>query len=247
MRVLVTRARDQAAATARRLRELGHEAVLAPVLEIMPSGEPAPEGRFDAVIVTSANAVPALAAERARFDAVPILAVGVRTGDAAGKSGFGRVVQAGGDSLDLTNLVRRLFPAGASLLHAAGRERKAEPARSLRTAGYAVASWECYRASPVAALSQEAMEALRSGRIGAVLHYSRRSAEHFAGLARQAGLDDALSGTLHLCLSPDVAEGLDGLAGLTLRIASRPDEASLLALLLETTQKPGSRLPQSRC
>ena len=247
MRVQVTRPRDQAAATARRLRELGHEAVLAPALEIAPSREPAPPRRYDAVLVTSANAAPALAAERARFGQTPVLAVGGRSAAAALASGFDTVQQAAGDGIALVNLVRQACPPGARLLHAAGRDRKAEPARSLTAAGYAVTVWECYQALPATALPHRALEVLRNGQIDALLHYSRRSAEHFARLARQAGLGEALPGSLHLCLSPDVAHGLEDLAGLKLRVAPKPDEASLLGLLSDSASAPGSRPPQSRC
>ena len=247
MRVLVTRPQAQAAATARRLRELGHEAMLAPVLEIVPTGEPAPEGTFDALLLTSANAVPAAATERVRFGSAPVLAVGSRTAAAARESGYGMVTQAGGDSPALVTLVRQMVPAGARLLHAAGQDRKAEPARSLAAAGYSVEIWECYRAAPVPALPQETLQALASGQVGTVLHFSRRSAEVFAGLVRLAALGEALAGTSHLCLSSDVAHGLGDLTGLKVRIAREPDEASLLALIVETTAAPGSRLPQSRC
>jgi uroporphyrinogen-III synthase len=247
VRILVTRPRGQAEATARRLAALGHEPVLAPVLEIVPTGEAPPGGPCAAVLLTSQNAVPALAAERARFGATPIFAVGTRTAEAARRSGFGIVEEAGGDGLALLAYVRDRLPAGAQLLHAAGRDRKAEPARSLILAGYAVATWECYGARPVAALPDDAVAMLRDGQIGAVLHYSRRSAELFCRLARLSGLGEALAGMAHLCLSPDVARGLDSLAGLKLRIAATPDEPALLRLLPEAGLAPGSRLPQSGC
>lgn len=234
MRVLVTRPRDQAAATARRLAELGHEAMLAPVLEILATREPAPKDTFDAVILTSANAVGAVATERTRFGATPILAVGNRTAAAARAAGFDDVRQADSDALALVELVQEAIPAGARLLHAAGRDRKAEPASSLCRAGYALRTWECYQAAPATDLPPELQSALRDGQVDAALHFSRRSAAIFAQLARTAGLGEALAGTLHLCLSPDVAAGLEGLVGLKLRIAPRPEEASLIGLLPET-------------
>ncbi len=234
MRVLVTRPRDQAAATARRLAELGHEAILAPVLEIVPTGKPAPHDDFDVILLTSANAVGPVAAERARFGIMPMLAVGIRTAAAARDAGFKEVRQAGGDGLALVELVRQAIPIGARLLHAAGRDRKAEPAASLVAAGYALRTWECYQAAPATALPPGLRSALSAGQVDAALHFSRRSAATFAQLARTAGLSEALAGTLHLCLSPDVAEGLDGLVELEVRIAPRPDEASLVGLLPET-------------
>ena len=53
MRVLVTRPRAQAEATAARLAALGHVALVAPLLEIVRTAERPPRGPFDAVIAGS--------------------------------------------------------------------------------------------------------------------------------------------------------------------------------------------------
>jgi uroporphyrinogen-III synthase len=54
MRVLVTRPAREAESTARRLQARGHQAVVAPVLEIVRTGFTLPEGPFDAVLATRA-------------------------------------------------------------------------------------------------------------------------------------------------------------------------------------------------
>ena len=56
MRILVTRPREQGEATAARLAALGHEALVAPLLTIVPTSGFPPAGPCDALIVTSANA-----------------------------------------------------------------------------------------------------------------------------------------------------------------------------------------------
>ena len=56
MRVIVTRPRAQAEPLAERLRALGHEVVLCPLLEVEPLGEgPVEVEGYDWVVVTSAN------------------------------------------------------------------------------------------------------------------------------------------------------------------------------------------------
>jgi uroporphyrinogen-III synthase len=89
-----------------------------------------------------------------------------------------------------------------------------------------------------------------------VLHYSRRSAETSIVLAREAGLEAEFRTIRHLCLSVDVAEGLRGLAGAEIEVASRPDEDALLALLSHESQarsrrnrnaKDGTILPDCDC
>ncbi len=66
MRVIVTRPRAQAEPLAERLRELGHEVVVCPLLEIEPLGEgPVEVEGYDWVVVTSANGADELARRRA--------------------------------------------------------------------------------------------------------------------------------------------------------------------------------------
>jgi uroporphyrinogen-III synthase len=82
MRVIVTRAGGKAEPLAERLRELGHEVVLCPLIEIEPLGEePIDVEGYDWVVVTSANGADELA--RRRAGAMPKLAaVGPGTAEA---------------------------------------------------------------------------------------------------------------------------------------------------------------------
>jgi uroporphyrinogen-III synthase len=228
MRVLVTRARDDARRTAEKLAARGHEAVLAPVIEIVPTGEPMPEGSYDALVVTSAHAGAALS--RLGDKQKPVFAVGERTADAAREAGFARVVAGEGDAPSLSGLIRSRLSPGLALLHVAARHRKEEPAASLRAAGFVVRPWEAYEARAVQSLPPATIAALRAGQIGAALHYSRRSAGLFVRLAEQAGLASALRALPHLCLSADAAAPLEA-AGVPTLTAERPSEDALLGLL----------------
>ena len=228
MRVLVTRARDDARRTARKLAALGHEAVLAPVTEVVPTGEPMPTGSFEALVVTSAHAGEALASFLDKHK--PVFAVGERTADAAREAGFACVVAGEGDAHSLSGLIRNTLSPGLALLHVTARHRKDEPAASLRAAGFILRQWEAYEARAVQGLPQATIAALRTGQIGAALHYSRRSAWLFARLAEQAGLASALRALPHLCLSADVAAPLEAAGVLPLK-AGEPSEEALLELL----------------
>ncbi len=228
MRVLITRARDDARRTAEKLAARGHEAVLAPVIEIVPTGEPMPEGSYDALVVTSAHAGAALS--RLADKQKPVFAVGERTADAAREAGFACVVAGEGDAPSLSGLIRSRLSPGLALLHVAARHRKEEPAASLRAAGFVVRPWEAYEARAVQGLPPATITALRAGQIGAALHYSRRSAGLFVRLAEQAGLESALRALPHLCLSADAAAPLEA-AGVPTLNAQRPSEDALLGLL----------------
>lgn len=228
MRVLVTRPPSDAVRTADKLAARGHEAVLAPVTEISPTGEPMPAGPFAALIATSTHGAAALA--RAADRTVPVFTVGERTARATRNAGFASVTAAEGDAVSLARLIQERLPAGLTLLHAAGRHRKEEPAASLSAAGFQVVTWNAYEATALDSLPLRVIEALRTGQIGAALHYSRRSAELFLQRAEEAGASAALRGFPHLCLSADVAAPLRA-TGVPVLVAEEPSEDALLGLL----------------
>jgi uroporphyrinogen-III synthase len=228
MRILVTRPREQGEATAARLAALGHEALAAPLLTIARTDETPPAGPFDALIVTSANAVPALAG----FDkTLPVFAVGERTAALVRAAGFANAGAAAGDGASLAALAASSLPPGARLLHAAGRDRKPEPRASLVRAGFAVETFAAYEAVAATELPESLSRALREGALDGALHYSRRTVEIAIGLASAAGFMESFLSLRHLCLSADVASPLREEGAARLIVAGEPDEASLLAAL----------------
>lgn len=245
MRVLVVRPLAEAEATGRRLAERGHAALLAPVLVIEPTGTEPPDIDPEALVVTSANAVPAAIGWRDRFGARPVYAVGARTARALGEGGFARILPGGGDGRDLARRIAGEVRPGAALLHLAGRDRNPEPGRSLEAAGYRVAVWEVYAARGADRLPDIIAEALEAGRLDAVLHYSRRSAGTLADLAQAAGRGQALARLAHACLSAEAARGLAGLGPVDAAVADRPTEAALLDALdgLAESAPPGRARP----
>lgn len=227
MRVLVTRSPDDAERTAARLAALGHETLIAPVTRIVPTGDVMPSGEYDALIVTSAHAMEALLSmDKSRL----VFAVGERTADVLRGAGFTSVIVGEGDAVSLSRLIRKQLPSGQTLLHITGRHHKEEPAASLQALGYRVLTWKVYEAEAIDRLPEEAAEALRSGKIGAALHYSRRSADLLIRLAEEAGLASALGACSHLCLSMDVAAAFDRIQT-SLLVPQEPTENALLGLL----------------
>jgi uroporphyrinogen-III synthase len=237
MRILVTRPAADSEKTAARLRGLGHEPVLAPLLDIVAAAPPADPPEPAALLLTSRNAVRAVARwpEAAGWRERPVFVTGRGTGDAATQAGFKDIRSADGDADDLVALViSEIGPEVRPILYPAARDRSEAFLESLRAKGYDILVIEAYRAELTATLEPAVCEALRSSRIDAVLLYSRRTAEGFRQAVERAGLAGALGG-LRLCaLSARVAEPLGGL-GAEIVVARRPDEDSLLALL----QAPG--------
>ena len=233
MRILLTRPKADAERTALALRARGHEPIIAPLLEleILPDAELG-DGPWAAILVTSANAVRAITGHTRRDElrGVAVFTVGERSAKAMRDCGFTNVASAGGNVIDLANLVAgRLTPA-ARLLYLAGEERSGDLAGALRDKNFSVDTAFVYRAVTAATLPREAAAALAAG-IDGVLHFSRRSAEAYVNAARSDGLlESALGRPTHFCLSARIAEPLTGAGAGHIRIAARPDEAALVEL-----------------
>ncbi len=234
MRILLTRPEADAERTAAALRARGHDIIIAPLLdfEILPDADLG-TGSYAAILLTSANAVRAIAGHRRREELlkIAVFTVGDRTAQAMRDANFTNVTSAGGNVNDLARLVADRVNPPARLLYLAGEERSGDLAGLLRERNFAVHTALVYRAVVSADLPREAAEALATGLDG-VLHFSRRSAEAYVNAARHAGLlADALGKPVHYCLSERIAEPLTAAGAAEIRVATRPDEAALIALL----------------
>ena len=231
MRVAVFRATVAAQRTARRLAELGHLAVFAPVIRIVSTGCALPANRPDAVIFTSAHAVPPIAQDPnlpVLLD-LPCFCVGEQTGAAVRALGFRNVQAPQADAIGLAAAYMAAFPKASHALFITGRDRKPTLEHRVVAAGHRVTSLVVYLAQAVSEWDADTVEAL--GEAEAALHYSRRSAELALEAAERSGSGELLRCVVHHCLSPDTAEPLrrGGLSHVV--IASRPDEDALLATL----------------
>lgn len=233
MRLLLTRPAADAERTAAALRDRGHEPIVAPLLDIEISSDAMlGAGPWAAILITSANAVRAVALHRRRDELrhIPTFTVGDRSGQAMRETGFTDVSSAAGDVSDLAKLVAARVAPEARLLYLAGEERSGDLAGLLRAQHYTVETMLVYRAVIAEQLPRHAGAALAAG-IDGVLHFSRRSAEAYVTASRNAGLlETALRGPVHFCLSARVAEPLTQAGATTVRIAARPDEAALIEL-----------------
>lgn len=231
MRILITRPAHDAARTAERLKARGHEGVIDALITIEPLPFEPVSGAFDAVAVTSANALRAMGPKLpAALRSLPLFAVGAQSAEAAREAGFGKVSVGKGDVLALAKTVADELPSGARVLYLAGSERAHDLAEMLTHEEIKTETRIAYRAVPATRLHENTCALLRSGGIDAVLHYSPRSAEIFLALVTKAGLVSGARGIRHLCLSDAVAAPL-ARAGFEVRAAARPEEDALFALL----------------
>lgn len=236
MRLLVTRPEPDAARTAAALRARGHEVMAIPLLRIAPVPDIAfGSGPWGAVLLTSPNGCRAVASHKdlAELARLPVFAVGARTAEMAREAGFSEVASAEGDLAALVRLVTARLPdKSLPLLYPAGEARAGDLAAALAKQGFAVRTVVVYRAVGAADLTADIRARLADGRIDAVLHFSRRSAEAFLAAARAADLLPRSLEVQHYCLSAQVAAPLASAGAAGIRVAPAPHEQALLDMLV---------------
>jgi uroporphyrinogen-III synthase len=230
IRVILTRASEDAAATAKRLTALGYIPLFAPALSIRWTDATPPEGPFDALIATSAAAFTVLPAERyAALASIPLFVVGERTAEAAMRIGFGKPRAIAPGAATLAAQICDKLPLKSRALYLAGRDRMSDIEETLKAAGHRVAVCEIYEAPAREAWSDEEANAFASGDVA--LYYSKRSAEIAIALAQRANLDEKLRAILHLCISENAAEPLHGVEAKNIVVAAQATEAGLFEAL----------------
>jgi uroporphyrinogen-III synthase len=170
VKLLVLRPEPGASETAARARRMGLEPVVAPLFAIRAlAGAPVEAGRFDAVLLTSANG----ARHAPRFLlGLTCFAVGERTAAAAREAGFGDVRTGPSDGAAAAAM---MAAAGVKrAVHVCGRDR-----RPVEAAAVAIEPWPAYAAEPLPGPAPE-------GPAVAMIH-SVRAAERFARLAAGKG------------------------------------------------------------
>jgi uroporphyrinogen-III synthase len=232
LRALVTRPREEASNLAAALADRGVDAVIEPMMEVHYRTAAAPDlGNVQALLCTSANGVRALARITEERDR-PLLAVGDATASRARDEGFTNVASAGGDVADLVRLaVRRLRPQGGRLLHIAGEVVAGDLSGALRARGFSAERIVLYDARPVAALSEPAIRALRSGKVYFAVFFSPRTAAIFVKLANGAGLAACCRTVTALSISPAADAALTTLLWRDRYVAEKPSQAGLLEQL----------------
>lgn len=177
-RIWITRAQPGADATAERVRALGHDAVVAPLLAVRPL----PDAKADlrgvaALAFTSANGVRAFAdicGERG----LKVFAVGAATAQAAKVAGFASVLSADGDVEALAEgIAARRGELRGAVLHPGAAEPAGDLAGSLEKHGVEARRLVLYETAPVALGAAEAEDL---GRSDAVLLHSPRAAQVLA-------------------------------------------------------------------
>ena len=181
-RIWITRAQPGADATAERVRALGHEAVIAPLLAVRSLPDVTIDlGGVAALAFTSANGVRAFA-DLSGERALRVFAVGAATAQAARAAGFRLVLSADGDVAALAEgIAARRGELKGVVLHPGASEPAGDLAGALEKHGVEARRVILYETAPVE-VAAAAAEAL--GKSDAVLLHSPRAAQVLAQLLK---------------------------------------------------------------
>jgi uroporphyrinogen-III synthase len=213
MKVLILRPQPGADESAMRARALGLEPIVAPLFTLRAlAWQPPDPARFDAVLLTSANAARLGGDGLTAFLALPCYAVGEHSAEAARAAGFADVRTGPSDGAALVALARS--EGAEALLHLGGREHIALDRVSHVTV---------YAAEASGALPADAGDAL-------VLFHSPRAAAAFAALAGRR------RGAIRIAAISAQTAAAAGEGWRSVAIAAAPRDQALLELAAKLCQ-----------
>lgn len=246
-RILVTRAAHQASKLSQALRDLGADAVEVPVIEIAPPALLGPLdqavrelGSYDWLILTSANAVRAVAGRALEQgialdqpSSLRVAAIGSTTAEAAKLAGFGVALVP--ESYIAESLAVALI--NDALQHKRIVIARAAVARDvipdvLRAAGAAVDVVEAYR-NVLPECAPEQLRVALDQPIDAATFTSSSSVTHLAGAAEKAGIAFPLAGVPSISIGPVTSRTLREMAWPPAVQAQRSDIGGLVAAVVE--------------
>ena len=222
-RLFILRPEPGASASLERAKALGLDALAVPLFEIEPVAWQAPEaGRFDALLLTSANALSCGGEGLERLRGLPAYSVGEATAEAARDAGFD--IAATGDA-GVDRLLASI-EADVRLLHLAGEDR-----HSTRDARQAITAISVYRA----------VELPRPDGLGdvagqAAAVHSPRAAARLSQL-----LGEEEKSTVSLACISEAAASAAGPGWEASEVADKPTDDAVLALAARLCEKRGER------
>lgn len=219
-RVWITRTQPGADATAERVRHMGWEPVVAPLLEVralewaMRSAPPPSD--VACVALTSPNTLLTAREALAPYFDTPTFAVGDTTADAATAAGFTNVRSAKGDIHALAGLIARHIPTGTVFAPGA-----------LEPAGDLPALLPALNVVRLPVYETIETDAEMPANLAAVLAHSPRAARILA-----KRLNDCETSFLKIITISNAASApLNGISGLKILTSSTPDEEGVLRAL----------------
>jgi len=234
MRLLVTRAEQDAGPFADELRERGHEPVLQPLIELHALDfDAAALEDTDALIVTSGNTLRALEQAGAigglaRF---PIYCVGDATARRARHSGLQKPLAIEDTGEKLAAAIVDAAAPGTRFVHLAGEHLAFDIVGELTRHGMPSRSLAVYAMEAAEAFKPEVADMIERGTLDGVTLLSPRTAEIYVSLCHRHRLAECAKKLAYFCISETVAHRLETLDACRVYISERPNRKALLDLV----------------
>ena len=230
--VLVTRPEPGATRTAERLTTLGFRPLVLPLTVIRSLPVAIPDRQYDAVAITSANALRHAPQVSLRpFLHLPCFAVGEATAELARRAGFEHVYTGNGDGALLAGAINDSIMPGAGLLYLTGRIRSPLFEEISGRTGRIVTPVAVYDTLPEIYDTDYLTGLFNTLPVDACLLYSVGGAEAFIGTIGKTSIHHLLESAEILCLSAGIAAVVSGQGFGRVRTAIVPRETALLEML----------------
>ena len=200
-------------------------------IELMSVEWPA-EDSYQAVVVTSGNAVRVLNQGNNPLTSLPCFVVGDSTAAVATQAGFDKILNADGDLSALLDLVKeKLDPAKGPLLYLSGKETAGDLPAELLHKGFETRSLIVYRAVWLDVLPENIKFEINRNGLDMITFLSPLAARVFTKLVCDSETSIDLSSTEAICISEAVAQGLDTASWAKIKVSRRPKLNDLVKLI----------------
>jgi uroporphyrinogen-III synthase len=219
-RVLITRPEPGATRTLNALLAKGMEAKAIPLTEIRPLAFDKPSADFDALIITSQNAIVHGASVLSNFFGTPVFVVGKRT--ASTLQGH-HIAACAETAEELLTKIQGQMPK--RVLYICGQSRRPELEAGLKSKKISVKAVEVYSANPIGSAGIKLENFFQGSKSGIVLFHAPSAAQAFLNAIDARNVPET---TRYLCLSTAIAAELPAEWQIKIAIAEHPDEAAML-------------------
>lgn len=241
MRVVITRAEDEAVKMGQAIHGIGCTPLVASMMEIELSAEPIDLTGFQGVLATSANAVRALEQANENRD-IPIFCVGPQTRNYAESVGYKNVTNSFGGSKNLPiYLQRETTPAKGPILFLHGGNIAGNPIQELKSVGFRVVGRKVYGAAPIKTLPDDVRAEFEKDVPPEIVTFmSIRTFKLFRDVMQSEGLLPKLRGSMAVCISTAVADFAREVRWKKVYIADEMSGPSIVSKVAELKESAGA-------
>lgn len=236
---LLTRPYEESKSFAIKLKELGVESIIEPLLsiELITDENIITDlkcNESQTIIFTSKNAVNGLMNLKLSGSllAKQVLAIGSKTAAIARAAGFKNIINidANGEKM-IEYILSNFSPKQGNIIYVSGDIVAIDLENILRQNGFTVTRLIVYRSIAVNKFSKETENLLKENKISFVIFFSQRTARIFSDLVKLSSLQDTVKTVKAFVLSKNIALSLAELKWQEIFTANAPNENSMIDII----------------